>query len=276
MKRIFAGALAALLSIGACAATLLPVQLLNPTGSTSGQTIVSTGAGAAPGWSTVPLSGLAPQAANTVIGNSTNLSASPTAITVTGCNGAAQALQWTNGSGFGCNSAVATSGANANITSLTGLTGGIVGTTTNNNASAGSVGEYICAQVTNGGSPTGCATNSSTPVSLTTNVAANITSITLAAGDWDVGGVVEIFGTGTTVITNAFGSVSSTSATLGALGQYWHVAPGGTPSGSDWGLAVPTSRFSVASTTTVYLVGFCGFSASTCSATGRIWARRPR
>jgi hypothetical protein len=69
----------------------------------------------------VPLTSLATQAANTVVGNATGSTASPTAITVTGCNGAAQALQWTNGSGFGCNSGIATSGANANITSLSGL-----------------------------------------------------------------------------------------------------------------------------------------------------------
>jgi hypothetical protein len=69
----------------------------------------------------VGLASLAAQAANTVVGNATGSSASPTAITVTGCNGAAQALQWTNGSGFGCNSNIATSGANANITSLSGL-----------------------------------------------------------------------------------------------------------------------------------------------------------
>ena len=69
----------------------------------------------------LPLSYLAIQSANTLVGNATGSTASPTAITVTGCNGVSQALQWTNGSGFGCNSSVATSGANANITSLSGL-----------------------------------------------------------------------------------------------------------------------------------------------------------
>jgi hypothetical protein len=64
---------------------------------------------------------LAQAGANTLLGNATGSTANVTAVTVTGCNGAAQALQWTNGSGFGCNSGVATSGANANITSLSGL-----------------------------------------------------------------------------------------------------------------------------------------------------------
>lgn len=49
MKRIFAAAFAALASI-ASAATLSPIQLLNPAGSTAGQAIVSNGPGAAPGW----------------------------------------------------------------------------------------------------------------------------------------------------------------------------------------------------------------------------------
>jgi len=120
MKRIFA-AFIALVCASAFGATLNPVQLLNPAGSTAGQAIVSTGASSAPGWANVTASGLVAQAANTVVANATNSTASPTAVVVTGCNGAAQALQWTNGSGFGCNSNVATSGANANITSLSGL-----------------------------------------------------------------------------------------------------------------------------------------------------------
>lgn len=53
MKRIFAGALAALFCATSFGATLNPVQLLNPAGSTSGQAIVSTGATTAPGWGNV-------------------------------------------------------------------------------------------------------------------------------------------------------------------------------------------------------------------------------
>lgn len=73
----------------------------------------------------IGLSSLAAQAANTILANATGSSASPTAIPMAGCNGAAQALQYTNGGGasaFTCNSNIATNGANANITSLSGLT----------------------------------------------------------------------------------------------------------------------------------------------------------
>jgi hypothetical protein len=65
---------------------------------------------------------LAQAGANTLLGNATGVTGNVTAVSVAGCNGAAQALQWTNGSGFQCNSSIATSGANANITSLSGLT----------------------------------------------------------------------------------------------------------------------------------------------------------
>lgn len=58
MKRILAAAFAALLSFSAFAATLTPIQLLQPAGSTSGQFITSTGPSTAPAWSTVTLSGL--------------------------------------------------------------------------------------------------------------------------------------------------------------------------------------------------------------------------
>ena len=71
------------------------------------------------------LSSLASQASNTIVANATGSSASPTAVAISGCNGAAQALQYTSGGGasaFGCNSSIATSGANSNITSLSGLT----------------------------------------------------------------------------------------------------------------------------------------------------------
>src|SRR5581483_7870221 len=78
------------------AATTVPVQLLNTSGSSSGQTIVSAGPSSAAGWSTVPLTGLSSIAANTLLGNATGSTANVATVAVTGCNGAAQALQWTN------------------------------------------------------------------------------------------------------------------------------------------------------------------------------------
>lgn len=155
-------------------------------------------------------------------------------------------------------------------------TNGIVGTTTNNNANAGSVGEFICAQVTNGGSPTGCATNVSTPVALTTATPANVTSISLTAGDWDVQGWIGFIGGATTTVTFAGSSVSTTSATVGlqAISFTNGVAVFG--SVGIIGLTAPKLRVSAASTITVYLVTNQSFGTSTMSATGFIGARRVR
>lgn len=51
-------------------------------------------------------SGLAAQAANTVLGNATSGSASPTALSMTSCSTAGSALNYTSNSGFGCNTTV--------------------------------------------------------------------------------------------------------------------------------------------------------------------------
>jgi hypothetical protein len=79
MKKII-GAFAALFSAVAFGATLTPVQLLNPTGSSAGQAIVSTGSSSAPGWGNVPVAnvtGAAPLASPVLTGT-------PTAPTATG------------------------------------------------------------------------------------------------------------------------------------------------------------------------------------------------
>lgn len=128
MKRLFTAALALLIAATAFGQSYPSPTYNNLTVQGTGTLANATVSGAATFNGTftatgkVGLANLATQAANTLVGNATGSSASPTAITVTGCNGAAQALQWTNASGFGCNSSIATSGANANITSLSGLT----------------------------------------------------------------------------------------------------------------------------------------------------------
>jgi hypothetical protein len=64
MKKLF-GALLALFCSAAFATSTVPVQLLNPTGSTSGQAILSTGSSTAPAWgnlSAAALTGIVPVA----------------------------------------------------------------------------------------------------------------------------------------------------------------------------------------------------------------------
>lgn len=111
MKRLIL-AVSALLSSAVIAATTTPVQLLNPTGSTAGQAIVSTGPTGAPAWGSVTATALAPVAANTVIANATAGSAAPTAHAVPSCSTANSALKWTSGTGLSCGTTFALTSGN--------------------------------------------------------------------------------------------------------------------------------------------------------------------
>lgn len=140
-------------------------------------------------------------------------------------------------------------------------TNGIVGTTAANNANAGSVGEYVTA--------------TGTGVSLTSSTPANITSISLTAGDWDVTGNIYFTPAGTTVPSALLSAISTTSATVPAAPGFAILALPFT-AGAANALAAPVTRVSIASTTTVYLVGNAIFTVSTLTATGAIRARRVR
>jgi hypothetical protein len=140
-------------------------------------------------------------------------------------------------------------------------TGGIVGTTTNNNANTGSVGEYV--------------TNTTTGTSLATGTTANATSVSLTAGDWDVTGVVRFNPAGTTTVSNEYAGISTTSATLGILGTFVQDS-GPLNTGSQMYTTCPVVRISIAATTTVYAVAQATFGTSTMSCDGFIRARRVR
>jgi len=144
----------------------------------------------------------------------------------------------------------------------------IVGTATNNDAAAGSVGEFITSSIATGSA-----------VSLTTNTTANVTSISLTAGDWDVEGNIFFKPAATTSVTAALVSISTTSATLApsGLGQINMRFPAFVPGiGADIGIASGSMRISLASTTTIYLVAYSTFTVSTMGAYGAIGARRVR
>lgn len=143
--------------------------------------------------------------------------------------------------------------------------GGIYGTTAAGNATAGNLGEFVSSLVSLSGSP----------VALTTSTSANITSISLTAGDWDVGGNVNFSGTSATV-TSKRAAISTTSATIPTDGsEVWDGQQTTTLTVVD-GITIPRKRVNVSSTTTVYLVGQCTFSAGSVAASGGITARRIR
>jgi hypothetical protein len=146
---------------------------------------------------------------------------------------------------------------------------GVKGVSTNTNATAGNVGEFISSTVAY--NATG---------NLTTGVSTNVTSISLTAGDWDVSGTAFIdasSGSGT-VVKNVLSGFSSTSATLPAYqyqGSFVFGGAGTTPFvNGDVYAPPPTFRFSLSATTTIYLVINASFTTSNCTAGGYIAARR--
>lgn len=161
------------------------------------------------------------------------------------------------------------SGNNVLTTSPTITTPNIVGTATNNNASAGSVGEYVESVIASGSA-----------VALVSNTAKDVTTISLTAGDWDVDGVVVYTTDASTNYTKLFAYISDGSAnTLDiTAGRFQNiVTPASVPgAGFSPTCNVPPYRFSLASTTTIRLGAFATFSAGTMNAWGKISARRVR
>lgn len=140
-------------------------------------------------------------------------------------------------------------------------TNGIVGTTTNDNANAGSVGEFVTA--------------TGSGIALTTTVAANVTSISLTAGDWEVNGNISFLPAGGGGLSSVVGSANTTSATTAAAPFRFVLQVNGGLANGEWAFPIPPQRFSLSATTTVFLVGQAGFT-NTCAATGVIRARRVR
>ena len=135
-----------------------------------------------------------------------------------------------------------------------------MGTTTNDNAAAGIVGQSISSTVL-----------SASGVSMSTGTPVNCTSISLTAGDWDVYGNASFL---TTTATQVSCWASLTSATLPDLSLYVQLSTA-TALASP-GLSIPYLRVSIAGTTTVYLSGSATFASSTCTISGSIFARRIR
>lgn len=139
------------------------------------------------------------------------------------------------------------------------------GTATNDSAAAGDVGELLTA------------TAAPAAVALTTATQANVTSVSLTAGDWEVSGEVNYTPAGTTSITVIGQGVSTTSATLGAQDTYSQDAfAANVPGAIVITKIAPTIRISLAATTTVYLVARATFTVAALSAGGTIRARRVR
>lgn len=144
----------------------------------------------------------------------------------------------------------------------------VIGTTTNDSAAAGSVGEFTSSSI-----------SSASAVSLTTQTAKTVTSISLTAGDWDVEGIVWFAPAASTNTVSNIAAISLTNNTLPSL------TDGTTAVTFDsfsavvagfWTYPTGTLRVSISGTTTVYLIAQSSFTVSTETAYGTIRARRVR
>ncbi len=118
---------------------------------------------------------------------------------------------------------------------------------------------------------------STTPVALTDLTAANVISIPLGIGTWEVNGqVAYIFGA-TTSVTRLRQGASQTSATMpvSILDTTIQATAAQVPTNAiESVLAIPNTRIVLAAPATIYLVAQAGFTVSTCSAYGTINAKR--
>jgi hypothetical protein len=149
-------------------------------------------------------------------------------------------------------------------------TGGVEleGTSTNDNATTGYVGEVISSGVASGSA-----------VAISSATYGTVTSIDLTAGDWDVQAQIAFTGSATG-ITQFLGGISTSTSVVGNAEDVTQ---------SRFGLdcasynastlqvfSIAPCRVSVTVTTTYYLIGRMSFTGGSAGVCGRILARRAR
>lgn len=145
--------------------------------------------------------------------------------------------------------------------------GQIPGTATNDNASAGNMGEYIESVISTINFPS-------------SNVVGDATSISLTAGDWDIAAFYMINRNGATVTNMATGvtTTSGNSTTGRVYGSNWvDTDPSVSLAYDNFGIMISSIRASLSGTTTYYMKYQAGYSAATPRLFGaRLSARRMR
>lgn len=146
--------------------------------------------------------------------------------------------------------------------------GQIPGTTTNGDATAGNVGEYVSSTILSGAA-----------ISLTSATSATVTSISLTGGDWDVWGAVGFVANAATTATIFKGGINTVAATLPTPpgnGAYAQIGLSVGAGGPEPIFSVGSTRISLSVTTTIYLVAQSTFAVNSMSAFGFVGARRRR
>jgi hypothetical protein len=245
------------------AATSSTLGGVKPDGTTIADAagVISLGLGNANTWTatqTFPAGSLtlaehATQVANSVVGNATGGSASPTALAMPSCSSSTSALIWTSATGFGCNSAV----------------GGVASFATRTGAVVPASGDYTTSQLTTNTSGsaacTGCigevlVFTANAQITPANNAVANVSFASqpqLTAGNWRCDGSFRIiFGTSTS-LTTVRGWINTTSASApsslsGGYFTEWMsaVSPG---SGVFSKYNLSSVYFNVSTATNVYL-----------------------
>jgi hypothetical protein len=139
------------------------------------------------------------------------------------------------------------------------------GTTAGTPAGTGNVGEILQAGVPGGSA-----------IPLTSGVSANVTSIALGPGDWEVSGIVTLKYTSATQSADGQAGLNVLSATLPGDNVRGFDNTRHTATTSDASVTFPIYNFSSALPQTAYLVAQASFSAGSCAAFGNIQARRVR
>lgn len=149
--------------------------------------------------------------------------------------------------------------------SIKAVTGGIIGTTTNDLAPLGTAGQYFTSLV-----PVG------SPVTLTTsNTVYDIASISLTAGSWMVSGNINIASNAGT-ITAEIAGFNTASATLPTDGSEVNSGILTTVASDTDGITLPPKIFLLSTTTTVYMSAKVTKAAGTITGYGAMTAWRFR
>lgn len=117
---------------------------------------------------------------------------------------------------------------------------------------------------------------SSNAVSLSTGIVANVCSITLSGGDWDVEGSVTLSYLSATQSGDASAGIGINSTTIADLGYESYDNTRQTTTTSKKSLPLPRQMILLTLTTPIYLCAKANFSAGTCTAFGVLTARRRR
>ena len=145
------------------------------------------------------------------------------------------------------------------------MTAGIVGTTTNNNAITGTVGEYIDSAFSS--------------TAITTATYTDVGTVTLTAGDWDLEAILYYSGAAGTNQTSAIlfiGEVSGNNSTGLVIGTNFIGDNGLSLTNAAKTIVLPRLRKQPTASTTYYLKAYTAFTVSTMAVSGILTARRVR